>query len=260
MKQSLWTLTLLLATTPAFAAAPNLTLTLAPPSSIHVYETGRYTFTVRNIGNKNTTATSLVIQLPRTHTSPQVYIEGTLGARDPRCALSGTTLTCALGGLARNGGSTSAYFDLVMPYSTAPLVITGQASTFGELDLSNNNVSYTANLSTYDLAVAGPVSVHNRHCTGTGLSSFFECELFPSSISAHDVIFNLDGTLTIPANPDYAGTWSQPAPNRLVFQYTDLGVPVADFSGYGVGGPCFEGATTFSPPSQYMSMYEVCLQ
>ena len=58
----------------------------------------------------------------------------------------------------------------------------------------------------------------------------------------------------------YTGTWWQTSPDRLQFQYVDTsGATVATFDGRGVGGPCFEGKTTF-PGSLYMSMYEVCLQ
>ena len=37
---------------------------------------------------------------------------GTLGARDGRCALAGTKLTCALGTIVKNGGFTDVFFDL----------------------------------------------------------------------------------------------------------------------------------------------------
>ena len=73
------------------------------------------------------------------------------------------------------------------------------------------------------------------------------------------MLFHPGGAITIPiAGPDYAGTWRQPTPDSLVFQYTENGTPVANFVGYGVGGRCFEGVTTF-PDSVYVSPYEVCL-
>ena len=58
-------------------------------------------------------------------------------------------------------------------------------------------------------------------------------------------------------NAVYTGTWSQPSPDRLVFQYFDYGVLAADFDGYGVPGGCFEGLTVF-PDSEFVSIYEVC--
>lgn len=94
--------------------------------------------------------------------------------------------------------------------------------------------------------------------TGTGLTSFFECTLFPSSISSHDTVFNADQTISFPgAAANYTGTWSQPSADRLVFSYFEDGLLVASFDGRGVNSNCFEGKTIF-PGSAYVSMYEVC--
>ncbi len=249
-----------LITSSAMAASQaDLVVTLAPPSGAHVFENGRYTVTVRNAGNRNASAVSLVIDLPATHTSPQVFVMGDLGARDSRCALSGTRLTCNLGTINRNT-SKAVFFDIALPYSAAPLNFAFRASTTTvETNLTNNNLAHTAAPLTYPLSVTAPVNITNRHCTGTGLTAFFECELFPSSISSHSTIFNPDHTVTVLDDPiNYSGTWTQPTPDRLQVQYFELGTLVASFDGRGVDGRCFHGMTTF-PGSTYVSAYEVCM-
>lgn len=259
--RSVFALAVLLAASPAFAAA-DLTVSITPPAGIHLYQSGHYTVNVQNIGNKGASNVSLTIQLPPTHTSPQVYILGDLGSFDGRCVVSGTKLVCSLGAIAKlASASPPVWFDIALPYSTAPLVITAAVTTTSvENTTANNSASHTANLLDYAVAINPPRNAVNRHCTGTGLTSFFECELFPSSISSHDTVFNPGGTISFPGAPaSYTGTWTQPTPDHLLFQYFDNGLLVASFDGYGVSGACFEGKTTF-PNSTYMSMYEVCLQ
>jgi hypothetical protein len=249
---------------PALAApaAADLTVSIAAPTGVYVYDTGRYQVAVSNIGRKNASSVRLSVALPSTHTSPQVHVLGTLGAYDGRCSRSGTDLVCLLGGLAR-GASTTVFFDIALPQSAAPLVVEARvSSSSAESSTSNNLDSETASLLHPALAVVGPVDALNQHCTGTGLTSFFECALFPSSISSHEIRFEAGGSITFlnPPAPGYTGTWSQPAADRLTFTYSDGSGPVASFDGYAVDGDCFEGLTIFFPASPYVSPYSVCLQ
>ena len=96
------------------------------------------------------------------------------------------------------------------------------------------------------------------HCTGQGLTAFYECSLYPSSLSGHVVALAADGTLSFPNQQGYDGTWAQATSDSLEMTYTLNGQVVAEFSGSGVGGDCFEGLTTF-PGSAWVSPYEVCL-
>ena len=215
---------------------------------------------VRNIGNKTANNVVLTINLPVTNTSPTVYVLGTVGSFDGRCTRAGRVLTCPLGNVARNG-STLVPFNIALPRSSAPIVFTTSVTTTSaENSSTNNGASLTPTITYPDLAVAAGSLAINEHCTGTNLTSFFECELFPSSISEHSTVFQAAGALTfVDAPPEYTGTWSQPAANRLVFSYFENGTLVAAFSGYSVDTDCFEGITTF-PGSPYVAPYSVCLQ
>lgn len=248
----------LLAVSPALAApGADLSVGISAPVGVHVDETGRYTLTVTNSGNRSASNVTVSVALPRTHTSPQVYVLGQMGALGSGCSVSGTTLTCALGSIGR-GRAASKTFDIALPYSTAPLVFDATVSTSsGDTNPANDTASLTAAPLTVPVAVAGPVTVTNRHCTGQALTSFYECELFPSSLSSHQATFNADGSISVPGEPTISGSWSQPSSDRLVFQYVESGNVVATFDGRGVRAKCFEGATTFGGP--YVSMYEVCL-
>ncbi len=242
-------------------ANPDLTASISGPASTYVYATGRYTVTVANSGRTTASSSTVVVQLPLTNTSPQVYVMGTLGAKSATCSQVGNTLSCTLGSI-RRGRSTSVWFDLALPESAEPLVLTATAATTtAEPTTSNNSASHTASLLNYAVSFSAPVTATNRHCTGTDLSSFFECECFPSSITEHDSTFNADGTVSFgpDIDPGYGGTWSAPTADSLVVTYTYYGGIEAEFEGYGVSSSCWEGLTFF-PGSAYMSVYEVCLQ
>jgi hypothetical protein len=248
--------TLLAFAAPAAAApGPDLSTAIAPPAPTLVKTTSRYTFTVTNVGNKNATGASVAIALPPTHTSPQVYVLGQVIGASAGCSLAGTTLTCTLGTINR-GTAKSVWIDLQLQVSAAPLVFTATASAAGDSNPANDSASHTASVLYHQVTAPIDGIATNRHCTGTGLTAWYECTLFPSSISQHDAEFHAGGTITFPDQPDYSGTWSQSGPDQLSFTYYELGTPVATFSGRGAGASCFEGLTTFGSP--YVAPYEVC--
>ena len=243
------------------SAATDLAVSLTPPSVLRVYQAGSFNVRVRNLGNKHAYDVSLTIQLPRTATSPTVSVMGTLGAFSSRCTRVTTTLVCSLGTVNRNR-SDSVFFEIALPYSTAPIAIDATASTSStEPNTGNNSLHYVANPLTYNVTMATPATAVNRHCTGQpSLSSYFECTLFPSSISSHSTTFNAGGTITfVDAPATFTGTWTHTPANRLQFQYYDSGQLVAEFDGKGVSAKCFEGRTTFPQSPTYVSMYQVCL-
>ena len=243
---------------PAFAAA-DLTTTHTMPSSTLVYASGSYSVTVSNIGNRDASNVTVSIQLPTTHTSPSVYVMGTVGSMSSGCSASGTKINCNLGTI-RKAKSSTVTFDMALPWSAAALTFTSTAATTSsENSTANNSDSDAANITYYDLALSGDTDVVNTHCTGTGLTAWYECTLFPSSQSSHDTTLNADGSISIPLAPDYTGEWLQATPDELWFVYYDeTGAQVAEFLGNAVDGTsCFEGLTTF-PGSTYVSPYQVC--
>lgn len=247
----------------AAEAAPNLTVSVSQAPGALVYQASRYTVTVSNVGQHNATAATLTIQLPRTNTSPQVYVMGTVSGLSSGCSRSGATITCSVSALRRNR-SQSFTFDYAAAQSTASLEV--RASVSGGGDTTSDNNSFTHAVAADNVPWAIPTTtdsdVNNSHCTGTGLTSYYECTLFPSSISAHDVVFHANGDITIPSEgPQYGGRWSQPTLDTLEFHYTESSVEVARFVGASVHnayGRCFEGIVSF-PGSTYVSPYRVCV-
>lgn len=262
--RTLTVLATLLAAPAAFANADLSTSMTVNTSPMLTYSTARYTVKVSNIGNKNASNCAVSIALPATHTSPQVYVLGVLGAKSTSCTQSGTTLNCTLGTINKNTFK-SVFFDIALPVSSAPFVFTATASTTSaQNSTANDTATRTAVESYYATPVnaspGNPVTMHNRHCTGTNLTAWLECTFFPSSISAHDALFHDDGSITIPQAPGYGGQWTLTATssgNFLEFYYDDGTDVVAEFEGWGADANCFEGLTAF-PNSSYVSPYEVC--
>ncbi len=258
-------LTFLFATS-AMAAA-DVRVTIPAPAAAHVYDATEYDIVVANIGNKSANGVVLTVDLPATHTSPQVYVMGALSGIDPRCVRVGTTLSCNLGAIARNN-STTVSFDIALPQADEVLSIDVAAtSTSAENGLANNAASNTPTLLNYAIALAGGEAASIEHCTGTDLTSFYECTLFPSSISGFDADLLAGGVISIPAEPDYGGAWSQTPvgalqtdPRFLSMEITYAGDAVAEFEGWGSAEnpDCFEGITTF-PGSSYVAPYRVCV-
>lgn len=237
----------------AFAGVDLRTTLTAPVVS--VYQTGKYTVSVKNTGSSSAANVSLIVQLPETGTSPTVYVMGTLGVA-PGCVPVGTTLSCALGTIGRNKTKTVT-FDLALPEATTPLEVVAVASTPGVVDtnVANNTSAVTPALSHPTITVVPDVDVLNEHCTGTGLTSFFECVVSPGSISSHDATFHGDGSISF-AYPELGGSWSQPTLEQLHFEYTELGLVVMTFDGWAVDAACWEGVVL---AGGYTIPYSVCL-
>lgn len=225
-----------------------------------VYDAVGYDVTVSNIGNRNASDVELVIELPQTNTSPTVHIMGNLVAFDSACVQVGNTLECDLGRI-RKGRSATVWFDLELPQSSAPLEVYADVSTRSrENSTTNNDDLHTASLEYYDIPLAGGEHVVNTHCTGQGLTAFFECSLYPSSLSSHGITLNADFSITFDFAPaGYTGVWSQPTDDSLEFTYLYNGQPHVEFVGQGVPGDCFEGLTTFPASPGWVSPYSVCL-
>lgn len=243
---------------PAFAAA-DLVTTINQPSGVSVYDSATWSVQVANVGNKGASNVTLSIQLPRTNTSPTVYVMGTVGTMSTGCSRSGTVITCNLGTVAKGSSSTKS-FAITLPQSVGTLDFSATATTTSaETNTANNTDTDIASLLYYDNPLSGDTAMVNDHCTGTGLEAWYECTLFPSSISSHGTTLNGDGTISFgPEGEGYTGSWEQPTDDSLLFTYYDPeNNPVAYFEGDGVLDGCFEGLTTF-PGSSYVAPYSVC--
>ena len=260
------------------APAPNLSVSYAPPALTSVYSPGTYGVTVANIGSRDAAGVELSIQLPATKTSPQVFVTGNLlPGYTPTCALGGasgtaggTKLICNLG-IVKKYKSKTVMFTIELPEKTGALTFTSSATTTTspETDPANNiNIVRIATLDYYENSFSfdgnGEAAYVNRHCTGTGLTAYFECAKFPSSISSHPAVFHDDGTISIPSYPDYTGSWSIHG-DTLAFDYVYIPTGQVEvlFTGRGVpGAGCWEGLTRFPDGaggySPYVSPYRVC--
>ncbi len=240
-------------------AACDLSVSMSQPRNVSVYQSARYTVRVTNLSGGTSPRGTLTLQLPRTHTSPTVYVLGTVGAFTAGCTRSGTLISCGVAQL-RRGDSQDFFVDLTFPQNAGPLEIAANVDVTGDSSTGNNRRTLVADLQNPDYAIptTSDRSVQNRHCTGRGLTSFFECTLFPSSIATHATVFRPDGSIAIPDEPDYGGRWWQPFDDELAFTYSDGTNTVAQFVGSSVGGGCFEGITSF-PNSTYLSPYRVCV-
>jgi hypothetical protein len=157
------------------------------------------------------------------------------------------------------------WFDLALPESVDALSFIATTSTAGDSDSGNNEVGYTPNLTNPAVAFSPGDAVVITMCTGTHLSSFYECELYPSSQQTLEGVLNGDIdqsiSFTTPGAEGYGGSWSTGGLNNFLHMdlYDDMGSAAATFEGFGVPGDCWEGQTTF-PGSAYVAMYQVCVQ
>ncbi len=260
-------LALVLAASSAFAApVPDLTTTITAPSSYAVDASAAWTFKVSNVStNKNASGVKLFIQLPQTNTSPTVHVMGVLGTISTTagtCSRSGTLVTCTVGTV-NKGASVTATVNIALPESAGTLDFSTTATTTTSGDPLGNNVDTEVG-NPSNVTVAAPsvdTDVDNSHCTGTNLESYYECELYTSSISTHVATFEADGDISFDF-PDYWGSYLITG-NKLEFSYESAAGTEAEFVGYGVDASCWEGMTYFPDGSggysSYVSPYRVCL-
>lgn len=242
------------------ARRADLETTVALPAAVDVDVADTVEVFVDNIGRRNAQNVTLIIALPETATSPTVHVLGDVSAIDSRCTAVDTELHCSLGRI-RRGRGTSVTFDFAAPWASIDLEILADAETTSREDDLLNNEDWDALAVEYvDTVITGPNGVLNRHCTGQGLQAFYECRLYPSSISGHDILLEDDGTITFaPGISGYTGTWWQDTDDHLHFEYESGGQTRLVFDGNGVGGRCFEGTSDF-PGTGWNAGYEVCLK
>jgi Domain of unknown function DUF11 len=248
----------------AARSGADLVPTIVPPTSTLVGDVSDFDIRIVNRGNRDSQAVSVVVQLPVTRTSPTVHVLGQVTGMSSGCQATGTRITCSIASI-RKGATAIRRVSIKLPYSVAPIAVGVSTSTANEINAGNNNTSFTVAQSFWEVLLPGNVvTVDNLHCTGTNLSSYYECSLYPSSINSHFATFTpvtaTSGTLDFNANGPgyeaYGGTWSVSG-SELTFEMTENGVPIGNFVGRGVDLSCWEGKTTFTAGGE--SMYRVCL-
>jgi hypothetical protein len=245
-------------------AAADLRVTMPTPAAQYAGDASELEVVVANIGNKSAASVVLTVTLPTTHTTPN-HPAGPLSNVDSRCTRVGTNLSCALGTINKNTSKTVS-FDIALPVATETFSISSSASTpSAENTLANNTAAAAPPQLYYAIPiVSGDIGV--ELCTGTGLTSFYACTLFPSSLSGFDAELTATGEIVFD-DTAYGGQWSQTPPGSSVtdprylsLSLTELGTEVATFEGWGADdlAGCFEGVTTF-PGSTYVAPYRVCI-
>jgi len=241
--------------TPAALADANLSTSVTAPAAA-VYAMGTYGVSVANIGNQNADNVVVTIDLPQTATNP-IALMATVGSH-PGCTRSGARITCALGQIRKNK-SASVSMTASFPWSAAPLALVVKARTSSaESNLANNDVTRLLNLTTTNPSLAGPRNALHRACSGTNLTSFYECAIFPSSLTSFVETFEANHTITVASEPDVTGTWERDG-SKLLLEYTYGGLPFGSFEGYGVSATCFEGLL-FDDSNPEPVPTSVCLQ
>lgn len=243
----------------AAIAQPNLRVyNFNGPTSAKVNTPYQYSVRLRNMGNQTAQGVKFTIDLPLTNTSPTQHILGKVTGLPIGCAIVSRKIECNYSSLTPSQQK-NITFTLEYPVTTKPLDMTAIASTTtpGEINPANNTLDrnqavgyFTNQLTSADVTVS--------LCTGTNLTSHFECELYPSSIQTFTMRLEAGGSITLPY-PGYTGTWTQNNSSELAFTITD-GLDGASFSGFSSGASCFEGITNFIPVSTYNSPYKVCVQ
>ena len=252
-------------TTAAIAAppAPNLEVMTWQGNATPLVESPyQYTTRVKNVGNQTAQGVIMTVEFPLTNTSPTRHILGKLTgiqASGGTCSVVSNKIVCNFGSLSNNQIKYVRFNFEFQVATTAPTLKSSVTTTStNEVNAANNTRSFTPTI-TYPINELTAGSYIVSSCTGTGLTSFYECELFPSSIqTVLGLDFNLGGTLSVTDYPQYTGFWDQAVlPNRSL-HFTVTGE--LEFSGYASTTNCYKGITTFPTPSAYNSAYRVCRQ
>lgn len=251
---------------PSFTfAAPqkaDMSITLLGPATHPIATSAAYTITIKNNGPVTAKGINVEVTFPLTNTSPAVSILGTVTGVTSPCVIQSNKMKCTIASLNKNT-STSFNYQYNAPVSTKTLAMNAVVTTTitSDNNTGNNSASIVPNL-TYPARPIVSGNVSNSHCTGTNLTSYFECALYPSSIQTHTTVFNADNSITF-TEPGYTGQWQHPGGDttKLRFEYFDgSSAKEIEFNGRSINGSnCFDGLTQFFPATTYVSPYHVCI-
>jgi hypothetical protein len=225
----------------------------------------QYTTRVRNIGNQTAQNVVITVEFPLTNTSPTRYILGKLSAvsaSSGTCSTAGNKITCNVGNIGNNQ-TRSVTFTFEQQVSTvAPFMkATATTASLNEVNANNNTLTLSPSVTYPNNIVTGGIYLVTS-CTGTNLTSFYECERSPGSTQTFEIDLDQSSTLSIPQAPGYFGFWDQNTLLNKSLHFTiDGGSGTeAEFNGFASSGTCFKGITTFPQNPNYNSAYRVCKQ
>lgn len=251
----------------AAAQAPNLEVMTWQGSATPLVESPyQYTSRVKNVGNQPAQGVIMTVEFPLTNTSPNRHILGKLTgiqASGGTCSVVSNKIVCNFGTLGNNQVKFVRFNFEFQVATTAPTFkSTATTTSTNEVTPANNTRSVTPAVRyPNNIITSGNYIVTS--CTGTNLTSFYECELYPSSQQSFDMDLNLGGTISIQQAPTYFGFWDQnglPANKTLHFTIDGGSGTEVEFNGFATSGACFEGITTFPQSSNYNAAYRVCEQ
>lgn len=256
-------------TTAAIAAppAPNLEVMTWQGNATPLVESPyQYTTRVKNVGNQTAQGVIMTVEFPLTNTSPTRHILGKLTgiqASGGTCSVVSNKIVCNFGTLGHNQIKYVRFNFEFQVATTAPTMKSSVTTTSGnEANAANNTRSFTPAVRYPDNVISSGNYVVTS-CTGTNLTSFYECELYPSSQQSFDMDLNLGGTISIQQAPGYTGLWDQNSlPLNKTLHFTIDGGTGTEviFNGFATSGACFEGIATFPQSSNYNAAYRVCEQ
>lgn len=221
-----------------------------------------YTTRVKNIGNQTAQNVTIMVEFPLTNTSPNKYILGKLtsvSASSGNCSTAGNKITCNVGNIGNNQTRYVTFTFEFQVATTAPTFKTTASTGSTNEQNPNNNTRWFTPTLTYPNNELTTGTYIVSSCTGRGLTSFYECEMSPSSIqTVLGLDFNLGGTLSVSGYPQYTGFWDQLAiPNKSLHFTVDGEL---EFNGFASSTNCYKGITTFPSSTDYNSAYRVCRQ
>jgi hypothetical protein len=247
--------------------APNLNVLAWQGNATPMVESPyQYTTRVRNIGNQTAQNVTITVEFPLVGTSPSNHILGKLtsySSSSGTCSVVSQKLVCNVGSLGNNQIKSVSFTFEHQVATVAPFFKTTAATTStNEQNLANNTLQFNPTLTYPDNVITGG-SYLVTLCTGTNLTSFYACELYPSSQQTFSMDMNSGGTISIPTEPLYFGLWDQnnlPLNKTLHFTIDGPSGTEAEFNGFATSSTCFEGITTFPQNTEYNSAYKVCAQ
>ncbi|MBK6749640.1 MAG: hypothetical protein KA956_08390 [Pyrinomonadaceae bacterium] len=251
----------------AAAQAPNLEVMTWQGNATPLVESPyTYTTRVKNVGNRTANNVTLTVEFPLTNTSPNRHILGKLtGVQTPQgtCSVVSNKIVCNFGNMNNNQiRQVSFTFEFQVATTAPTLKSTATTTSTNEANAANNTRSFTPAVRYPDNVISSGNYLVTS-CSGTNLTSFYECELYPSSQQSFDMDLNLGGTISIQQAPTYTGLWDQnglPANKTLHFTIDGgMGTEVI-FNGFATSGSCFEGIATFPQSPNYNAAYRVCEQ